>query len=118
LLFFQYLACFNVRSCTYRDICGNHGAGCDERVRPGVRCNVGPVMWVMLNELFGSDIRTTAVAVCTAVNWMTNWLVTHTFPMLAQAGLGVAFGLYTLLAGLALIFVLKVLPETRERSLS
>ncbi len=78
----------------------------------------GPVMWVMLNELFDSNIRTTAVAVCTAVNWMTNWSVTHTFPMLAEAGLGVAYGLYTIFAGLALVFVLKVLPETRERSLS
>jgi SP family sugar:H+ symporter-like MFS transporter len=43
----------------------------------------GPVMWVMLGELFDSSLRTTAVAVCTAVNWMTNRLVTHTFPLLA-----------------------------------
>lgn len=78
----------------------------------------GPVMWVMLNELFGGNMRTTAVAVCTAVNWITNWAVTHTFPLLAEAGLGIAYGLYTVFAGLALIFVLKVLPETHESSLS
>jgi SP family sugar:H+ symporter-like MFS transporter len=78
----------------------------------------GPVMWVMLSELFGSNLRSIAVAVCTAVNWMTNWLVTRTFPLLAGIGLGVAYGLYAAFAVLAFLFVLKVLPETRERSLS
>jgi SP family sugar:H+ symporter-like MFS transporter len=78
----------------------------------------GPVMWVMLSELFNSNVRTTAVAVCTAVNWMTNWAVTRTFPLLAEAGLHLAYGLYTVFAALALIFVLKALPETSKRSLS
>lgn len=78
----------------------------------------GPVMWVMLSELFGTNLRSIAVAVCTAANWMTNWLVTRTFPLLADAGLGVAYGLYTAFAVLALLFALKMLPETRERSLS
>jgi SP family sugar:H+ symporter-like MFS transporter len=78
----------------------------------------GPVMWVMLSELFNSNIRTTAVAVCTAVNWMTNWAVTRTFPLLAEAGLHLAYGLYTVFAALALIFVPKALPETSKRSLS
>lgn len=74
----------------------------------------GPVMWVMLSELFDSHLRTTAVAVCTAINWLTNWLVTQTFPILAGYGLGLAYGLYTIFAILAFFFVLKVLPETQE----
>jgi SP family sugar:H+ symporter-like MFS transporter len=78
----------------------------------------GPVMWVMLSELFGSDIRSTAVAVCTAVNWLTNWAVTRTFPLLADVGLGFAYGVYTAFAVLALLVALKVLPETRGRSLA
>ena len=49
---------------------------------------------------------------------MTNWAVTRMVPLLAEAGLGVPHGLYTLFVGLPLIFVLKVLPEARERSLS
>lgn len=53
----------------------------------------GPVMWVMLGELFDGNLRTVAVAVCTAVNWITNWAVTRTFPLLAGVGLGVAYGL-------------------------
>ncbi len=75
----------------------------------------GPVMWLMLSELFDSDLRTIAVAVCTAVNWMTNWAVTRSFPTLADSGLGFAYGLYTAFAVLALIFAWKVLPETRGR---
>jgi MFS transporter, SP family, sugar:H+ symporter len=78
----------------------------------------GPVMWLMLGELFDSNLRTAAVAVCTAVNWMTNWAVTRTFPMLAGVGLGFAYGLYAAFAALAFFFVLKALPETRGRSLS
>jgi SP family sugar:H+ symporter-like MFS transporter len=78
----------------------------------------GPVMWVMLSELFDSGLRTTAVAVCTAANWATNWLVTRTFPTLADANLGVAYGLYTTFAVAAFIFVFKALPETRGRKLA
>jgi SP family sugar:H+ symporter-like MFS transporter len=77
----------------------------------------GPVMWVMLSELFDSDIRTIAVAVCTAMNWLTNWSVTRTFPLLAELGLGVVYSLYAVFALAAVIFVLKVLPETRGRRL-
>ena len=78
----------------------------------------GPVTWLMLGELFDSRLRTTAVAVCTAANWLTNWLVTRTFPLLAGAGLGIAYGLYAMFAVVALVFVLKFLPETRGRALS
>jgi SP family sugar:H+ symporter-like MFS transporter len=77
----------------------------------------GPVMWVMLSELFKSDIRTVAVGVCTAVNWTTNWAVTQTFPLLAGLGLGVAYALYAAFSGVALVFVWKVLPETRGRAI-
>lgn len=77
----------------------------------------GPVMWVMLTELFDSNLRTVAVAVCTAVNWTTNWAVTRTFPLLAGMGLGIAYGLYALFAALAFVFVLKALPETKGRML-
>jgi SP family sugar:H+ symporter-like MFS transporter len=78
----------------------------------------GPVMWIVLSELFDSDLRTTAVAVCTAVNWLTNWVVTRSFPTLADISLSFAYSLYTVFAILAFIFVLKALPETKDRALS
>ena len=68
-------------------------------------------------RLFDSDLRTTAVAVCTAANWLTNWLVVRLFPMLADMGLEVAYGLFIALAVLAFLFALKILPETRDRPL-
>jgi SP family sugar:H+ symporter-like MFS transporter len=78
----------------------------------------GPVTWVMLSELYDSDLRTPAVAVGTATNWVTNWAVTATFPLLAGVGLGFAYFVYTAFAGLALLFALKKLPETKGRTLS
>jgi SP family sugar:H+ symporter-like MFS transporter len=78
----------------------------------------GPVMWVMLGELFDSRIRGVAMPVCVAVNWITNWVVTRTFPLLASLGLGFAYGLYAAFALLAFLFAMKSLPETRGRVLS
>jgi SP family sugar:H+ symporter-like MFS transporter len=78
----------------------------------------GPVMWLMLSELFDSRLRVPAVAVCTAVNWLTNWAVSWTFPLLAGVGLELAYGLYAAFAALAFLFALRVLPETRGRALS
>lgn len=78
----------------------------------------GPVMWLMLSELFDSRLRTTAVGVCTAVNWLTNWAVSRTFPLLAGVGLELPYGIYAGFAALAFLFALRVLPETRGRTLS
>ena len=78
----------------------------------------GPVMWLMLGELFDSDLRTIAVAVCTAVNWLMNWLITLTFPVLAGIGLDLAYGLYTAFALLGVLFVWKSLPETKGRAMA
>ncbi|MGC4795690.1 MFS transporter [Micromonospora saelicesensis] len=75
----------------------------------------GPVMWLMLSELFDGDLRAAAVAVCTAVSWLT-CAVTRAFPGLAGVGLSFAYGLYTVFAVLAFVFVLTVLPETRGRN--
>ena len=77
----------------------------------------GPVMWVLLGELFSGELRTSAVAICTAVNWVTNWLVTRTFPLLVSTGLGVAYGIYAVFALVALIFVWRVVPETSRREI-
>ncbi len=77
----------------------------------------GPVMWLMLNELFDTQLRTTAVAVCTALNWLGNWLVVRTFPVIADVGLGVAYALFSFFAALAFVFAWRVLPETRGREL-
>jgi hypothetical protein len=48
-------------------------------------------MWLMLSELSDSRVRTTAVGVCTAANWLTNGGGSQTFPLLAGSGLEFAY---------------------------
>lgn len=77
----------------------------------------GPVVWVMLGEMFNNVIRATALAVAASAQWMANWLISTTFPALAGIGLSFAYGLYTVFALLALVFVLKAVKETKGRTL-
>jgi SP family sugar:H+ symporter-like MFS transporter len=77
-----------------------------------------PIMWLMLSELFDSDLRTTAVDVWAAFNWLTNWIATRTYPTLADISLSFAYRLSTGFAILAFVFALKSLPETKDRQLS
>jgi len=74
----------------------------------------GPVMWVMLGEMFPNQIRGTGLAVSGLSQWLTNFAITISFPvLLASIGLGGAYGLYTLGAVLSAIFVAKMVHETR-----
>jgi SP family sugar:H+ symporter-like MFS transporter len=77
----------------------------------------GPVVWVLLGEMFTNVIRVTALAVAAAAQWVANWLITTTFPALSKVGLDFAYGLYALFALLAFIFVWRAVHETRGREL-
>jgi SP family sugar:H+ symporter-like MFS transporter len=77
----------------------------------------GPVVWVLLGEIFNNRIRATALAVAAAAQWVANWLISTTFPVLASVGLTLAYGLYTGFALLAFIFVMKAVRETKGREL-
>jgi SP family sugar:H+ symporter-like MFS transporter len=74
----------------------------------------GPVMWVMLGEMFPNQIRGTGLAVSGLAQWGSNFAVTMTFPiMLAGIGLAGAYGFYTLFAFLSILFVRRMVHETR-----
>ncbi len=77
----------------------------------------GPVVWVLLGEMFNNRIRAYALAVAAAAQWIANFLVSQTFPALASAGLGVAYGIYAAMAFLSFVFVMAVVKETRGREL-
>ena len=77
----------------------------------------GPIMWVMLGEMFPNKIRATAVAVAAAANWVANFVVSTTFPALAELSLSLAYGLYATSALLSLLFVLWKVPETKGKEL-
>ena len=74
----------------------------------------GPVMWVMLGEMFPNQIRGTGLAVSGLAQWGSNFGITITFPvLLASVGLAGAYGLYTFGAILSIVFVMRMVYETR-----
>jgi len=77
----------------------------------------GPVVWVLLGEIFPNRIRARALGVAAAAQWIANFLITVTFPPLAAASLVVTYGMYALFAALSFVFVLRVVPETNGMAL-
>jgi SP family sugar:H+ symporter-like MFS transporter len=74
----------------------------------------GPVMWIMLGEMFPNQIRGTGLAVSGLAQWGSNFGITITFPiLLGSIGLGGAYGFYTVCAILSIVFVAKMVHETR-----
>jgi SP family sugar:H+ symporter-like MFS transporter len=73
----------------------------------------GPAVWVLLGEMFNNRIRAYALAVAAAAQWIANYIVSQTFPTLAGIDLGLAYGIYALMAVLSLIFVIAKVKETR-----
>lgn len=78
----------------------------------------GPVVWVLLGEMFNNKIRTSALSIAAAVQWIANFVVSTTFPPLLQYfGLGVAYGLYTISAAISIFFVAFFIKETKGMEL-
>lgn len=84
----------------------------------------GPVTWVLLSEMFPNSIRSKALSIAVAVQWVTNYTVSSTFPLLDKNSYlverfnhSISFGLFGLMALLSWIFVWKMIPETKGRSL-
>lgn len=74
----------------------------------------GPIMWVMLGEMFPNQIRGSGLAVSGMFQWGSNFAITMTFPiMLASIGLAGAYGFYTICAAISVVFVLKCVHETK-----
>lgn len=80
--------------------------------------SVGPVMWVLLSELFPTIIRGLAVAVVGLVNSLVSFGVQLVFPWELDAlGSTLTFAIYGAFALLGLIFIIRVVPETKGRTL-
>lgn len=74
----------------------------------------GPVMWVMLGEMFPNQIRGSGLAVSGLFQWGSNFGITMTFPiLLGSIGLAGAYGLYTLAAIISIFFVVYMVHETK-----
>jgi sugar porter (SP) family MFS transporter len=78
----------------------------------------GPVVWVLLGEMFNNKIRAAALALGASVQWVANFIVSTTFPPMVEGlGLGVAYGTYTLFAALSFLFVVGFVQETKGKEL-
>jgi SP family sugar:H+ symporter-like MFS transporter len=78
----------------------------------------GPVVWVLLGEIFNNRIRGAALAVAASAQWVANFAITMTFPiLLGSVGLAGAYGFYTLSALISIFFVVKYIQETRGKTL-
>ena len=78
----------------------------------------GPVVWVLLGEIFNNRIRGAALAVAACAQWIANFVITMTFPiLLGSVGLAGAYGFYTVSAFISIFFVLRFIGETRGKRL-
>lgn len=84
----------------------------------------GPVVWVLLAEIFPNKIRGRAMALAVAIQWIANYLVSWTFPIMNESTVlnnmfhnGFAYFVYGVMGILAAIFMWKFVPETKGKSL-
>jgi len=83
----------------------------------------GPVVWVLLSEIFPNSIKG-AMSIAVASMWIANLVISWTFPMLNESSLltrlfnhGFSYWIYGLLGFLAAWFVIKLVPETKGKTL-
>src|SRR3954451_25155576 len=78
----------------------------------------GPVMWVMLGEMFPNQIRGSALAVAGFCKWFANFLITFTFPPMAKnLGLAGSYTFYAVCAVISFFLVQKLVHETKGKEL-
>lgn len=84
----------------------------------------GPIVWVMLAEIFPNKIRGVALAMAVAIQWVANYTVSWTFPMMKDSSFlqdmfnnSFPYLVYGVMSILAAIFVIKYIPETKGKTL-
>jgi SP family sugar porter-like MFS transporter len=79
---------------------------------------LAPITWVILSEIFPNEVRGACMAVCTTALWAACFVLTYTFPLL-NSSLGTArtFWIYAVICGAGFVFVLRYLPETKQKTL-
>ncbi|WP_194765710.1 sugar porter family MFS transporter [Tamlana sp. I1] len=80
--------------------------------------SLGPVMWVLLSELFPNWVRGMAISVVGFINSLVSWGVQFVFPIeLANLGSAATFYIFGAFAVIGFLLLLKLLPETKGKSL-
>ncbi|QCK16936.1 sugar porter family MFS transporter [Mangrovivirga cuniculi] len=87
--------------------------------------SMGPVTWVLLSEMFPNKIRSIAMSIAVAVQWAGNYLVSQTFPIIANSEVNVEgpwnkslpYFIFSICIILLILFTRKFIIETKGRSL-
>nr|XP_046228959.1 solute carrier family 2, facilitated glucose transporter member 12 [Scatophagus argus] len=80
--------------------------------------SLGPMVYVVLSEIFPMGVRGRAVSVVSAVNWATNLLISMTFLTITEKiGVPNVMFLYSAMSFVLLVFVILCIPETKGRTL-
>jgi len=79
----------------------------------GFGASWGPLVWVLLGEIFPSRIRGKALGVAAGAQWIANFLVTISFPALSALSLPFTYGMYAVFAALSFQYVAWRVPETK-----
>ena len=90
----------------------------------GFAMSWGPVTWVILSEIYPNSIKGKAMSIAVAAQWIGNFIVSSTFPMMDRSSAlnhafnhGFAYWLYGIASIVAGLFVMRFVPETKQRSL-
>ena len=77
----------------------------------------GPICWVLISEIFPNTIRGKAIAIAVAAQWISNFIVSSSFPALQSISMTFTYCLYGVMSVLSAIFVWKMVPETKGKTL-
>ena len=77
----------------------------------------GPLVWVLLGEIFPSRIRGRALGVAAGAQWIANFAITVSFPVMSSWSLPITYAMYAVFAVLSFVFVFTKIPETKGAAL-
>ncbi|MBB3158794.1 SP family sugar:H+ symporter-like MFS transporter [Microbacterium proteolyticum] len=83
----------------------------------GFGASWGPLVWVLLGEIFPSRIRGRALGVAAGAQWIANFAITVSFPAMSSWSLPLTYGMYALFAALSFFYVAFRIPETKGMEL-
>ncbi|MFG6502713.1 sugar porter family MFS transporter [Microbacterium sp. P05] len=83
----------------------------------GFGASWGPLVWVLLGEIFPSRIRGKALGVAAAAQWIANFLITVSFPAMSAWSLPLTYLMYAIFAALSFAYVAWKIPETKGMEL-
>lgn len=77
----------------------------------------GPICWVLISEIFPNKIRGQAIAIAVAAQWTANYFISSTYPAMMEFSGGMTYAFYGAMAVLSALFVWKMVPETKGKTL-